>query len=61
MLETLCRLAQYQTFEIDRKFMQLIVPHNSIWILLLKQQKEHRRAMWVTIVELVPIGYIFLV
>jgi hypothetical protein len=61
MLETLCRLSQYQTFEIDRKFIQLIVPHNSIWILPLKKQKGHWRAMWVTIVELVPVGCIFLV
>jgi hypothetical protein len=61
MLETLCRLSQYQTFEIDRKFIQLVVPYKSIWIILVKQPKEHWRATWVTIVELVPVGYIFLV
>jgi hypothetical protein len=32
--------SQYQTFEIDRKFIHLIIPHKSIWILLLQQQKE---------------------
>jgi hypothetical protein len=60
MLWTLWKLPQYQTFKIDIKFIPFILPHKSIWILLLKQQKEQWRAMWVTIVELVPVGYIFL-
>jgi hypothetical protein len=60
-LGALCKLPQYQSFEIDRKFINLILPHQPIWILLLKKQKEHWRAMWVTIVGLVPVGYIFLV
>jgi hypothetical protein len=42
-----------------QKFIHLILPHKSISILLLKQQMEHWRAMWVTIVGLVPVGYIF--
>jgi hypothetical protein len=37
-----------KTVEIDRKFIHLILPHKPIWFLLLKQQKEHWRAMWVT-------------
>jgi hypothetical protein len=44
-----------------QKFIHLILPHKSISILLLKQQMEHWRAMWETIVGLVPVGYIFLV
>jgi hypothetical protein len=61
MLWTLWKLPQYQTFKIDIKFIPFILPHKSIWILLLKQQKEQWRAMWVTIVEIVPVWYIFLV
>ena len=61
MLWTLCKRPQYQTFKIDRKFIHLILQHKSTWILFLKQQKEQWRAMWVTNVELVPVGYIFLV
>jgi hypothetical protein len=45
MLGTLWKLPQYQMFKIDRKFINLILPHKSIRILLLKQQKEHSRAM----------------
>ena len=33
----LYKLPQYQTLKIDRKFIHLILPHQSIWILLLKQ------------------------
>jgi hypothetical protein len=58
---TLCKLPQYQTFKINRKCIHLILQHKSIWILLLKLQKEQWCAMWVTVVELVPVGYIFLV
>jgi hypothetical protein len=62
MLWPLCKRPQYQTFKIDRKFIHLFLQHKSTWILFLKQQKEQWRAMWVTIVvELVPVGYIFLV
>jgi hypothetical protein len=40
----------------------LILQRKYTWILFLKQQKEHWRAMWVTIVELVNVlvRYIFL-
>jgi hypothetical protein len=61
MLWTLWKLPQYQTLEIDKKFIHLILQNKSIWILLVKQQKEEWREMWVTTVELVPVGYIFLV
>jgi hypothetical protein len=53
---TLWNLPQYQTLKIDKKFIHLILQHKSIWILLLKQQKEQWREMWVTIVELFPVG-----
>jgi hypothetical protein len=62
MLWTLCKRPQYQTFKIDRKWIHLILQHESTWILFLEQQKEQWLAMWVTIVvELFPVGYIFLV
>jgi hypothetical protein len=34
------KTSQYQMFEIDRKFIHLIIQHRSIWILLMKEQKE---------------------
>jgi hypothetical protein len=58
LLWTLCKLPQYQSFKINRKCIHLFLQHKSIWILLLKQQKEQWCAIWVTVVELVTVGYI---
>jgi hypothetical protein len=61
MIWTIWNLPQYQWLKIDVKFIHLILQHKSIPILFLKQQKEQWREMLVTNVELVPVGYIFLV
>jgi hypothetical protein len=41
MLETLCKLPQYQSFKINTKFIHLILPQSSLGFVSLKQQKEH--------------------